>query len=294
MNKLLWFVGAACATFLFPLTSFAANNFGYFDSRAGYSTVGGRYGVGVSVRGYTDGSSYASGNMKITPDTTVTISGMDTAGSNQVFMAVRDGNNTNIGTKFGQGEIQISGADLAKMQDPQIVLRTSDGTNLSAPLGEKVPLKVTVDSSGTKAEPPPFLADSNQNNSSAPVADQTQSSSSNSASSGGGGGSGSKTDALVPCNGAQDCTLEKLLDLGANIYNFLVGLGALGAVAAIVVAGFTYIRSAGDAKVMQDAKHRIVLAIIGLVVLGGSVLLVNTVLDAFKAKIGKVENVGGK
>lgn len=109
-----------------------------------------------------------------------------------------------------------------------------------------------------------------------------------------GGGASGTNNALVPCNGAEDCTIPKLLDMGARIYNYLVGLGALVAVGVIILAGFSYIRSAGDAKQMQDAKHKIVLAILGLVFLGASVLLVNTVLKVFQANIGSVESVGGK
>lgn len=127
----------------------------------------------------------------------------------------------------------------------------------------------------------------NTNESAARARDQNNSSN----SSGGGGSGGSPSDrqssgtVLVPCDGASDCTIRKLLDMGANIYNYIVGMGALVAVGAIVMAGFSYIKSAGDAKQMADAKNKIVLAIIGLVIMGASVLLVNTLLKVFGSNL---------
>lgn len=104
----------------------------------------------------------------------------------------------------------------------------------------------------------------------------------------------STKNGLVPCSGT-DCTLEKLKDMGANIYNFLAGLGALVAVGVIVMAGFSYISSRGDAGKMKEAKEKITYAIIGLIVLGVSVLLVNTVLKVFGAKdVKNVESIQSK
>jgi hypothetical protein len=98
---------------------------------------------------------------------------------------------------------------------------------------------------------------------------------------------------LVPCDGV-NCTIEKLKDLAGNIYNYIAGFGSIVAVGVIVLAGFSYITAAGDAAQMKEAKQKIYLAIVGLVILGTSVLLVNTILQVFKADVTSVESIQSK
>ncbi len=92
--------------------------------------------------------------------------------------------------------------------------------------------------------------------------------------SGGGSGSGSK---LVPCDGA-DCRIDDIKKMAVNIFNYLMGFGAIVAIGAIVISGFQYIMSQGDSKQLDEAKGKLQMAIIGLVILAVSVLLVNTIL----------------
>ncbi len=97
-------------------------------------------------------------------------------------------------------------------------------------------------------------------------------------SSGGNGGPGSGGsgggNSLVPCIG-EPCTLFQLFDLGRNIFNLLLALGAVAAIAAVVAAGFSYVLARGDAGKLSDAKQKLMFAIIGPVVLLAAVASVN-------------------
>lgn len=61
------------------------------------------------------------------------------------------------------------------------------------------------------------------------------------------------------------------------IYEWGIGLGGIIAFVALLIAGFLYISSAGNPSAMQDAKDRIFSAGIGLGVLLGSWLILNTI-----------------
>lgn len=107
------------------------------------------------------------------------------------------------------------------------------------------------------------------------------------ASAGGGGGGGAaapagggSTGGLVPCGQGGPCQLEQIKELGRNIFNFLLGLGAVAAVAAIVVGGFRYMTAHGDPGSLAEAKQIVTWAIIGLVILLLAFVIVNTILNA--------------
>lgn len=96
----------------------------------------------------------------------------------------------------------------------------------------------------------------------------------------GGGGGGDGPSRIVPC--VDNCRIQQLLDLGRNFFNALMAVGAIAAVAAIVVAGFQYISSRGDPAALSDAKQKLMYAIVGLLVLLFTVVIVDTILDALK------------
>jgi type IV secretion system pilin len=104
-------------------------------------------------------------------------------------------------------------------------------------------------------------------------------------------GQNSGTRPLVPCVGGEPCTLTQLKELGANIFNFLMAVGAVAAIAAIIVAGFQYITSRGDPGAMAEAKKKLTLAIMGLLILLGSVVIVNTILRVLGFKVESTQKV---
>ncbi|TSC71938.1 MAG: hypothetical protein G01um101438_824 [Parcubacteria group bacterium Gr01-1014_38] len=90
---------------------------------------------------------------------------------------------------------------------------------------------------------------------------------------------------LVPCVGAEPCTLEQLKELGRNIFNWLLAIGGAAALLALIVAGIRYLTAVlqgADSSAIAAAKQSIVYAIIGLVVLLMAYVIVNTILNIFE------------
>lgn len=68
-----------------------------------------------------------------------------------------------------------------------------------------------------------------------------------------------------------------LTDLTKYLYEWGIALGGLAAFVALLIAGFLYLTSVGDANKMADARGRIVLALFGLVLLLAAWLILNTI-----------------
>jgi len=73
-----------------------------------------------------------------------------------------------------------------------------------------------------------------------------------------------------------------LLDLILRIVNILLSLVALAAAIMIIYAGVKYILSAGNEEQATEAKHIIMYAVIGLLVIALSAALVNFVIIAIQ------------
>jgi len=69
----------------------------------------------------------------------------------------------------------------------------------------------------------------------------------------------------------------KLTDLIKYLYEWGISLGGFAAFIALIIAGFQYLTSAGNAGKMSDAMSRIRSAGLGLVLLFGSFLILNTI-----------------
>lgn len=65
------------------------------------------------------------------------------------------------------------------------------------------------------------------------------------------------------------------------IVNIMLALTGVAAGVFIVIAGIRYITSMGDPQEAEKAKKAIMYAVIGLIVIGLSAVLVNTVLSLF-------------
>ncbi len=70
--------------------------------------------------------------------------------------------------------------------------------------------------------------------------------------------------------------------LFVEILKFLFGFLAIIAVIILVYSGFKYLTSLGDEKKTEEAKHMILYAIIGLIIIGGAAIIANTVITLIK------------
>jgi len=70
---------------------------------------------------------------------------------------------------------------------------------------------------------------------------------------------------------------SKLVDFVKYLYEWGIALGGLAAFIALVIAGFQYLTSAGNAMKMSNAMKRIQSAVLGLLLLLSSVLILNTI-----------------
>ncbi len=200
---------------------------------------------------------------------------------------------------------QVLGSGLVGMnnQDPVVVdmktgapveigLSKQDGTQI----GSIEPSFTFNSSSVTVPESlPDFLTKTQQEMQQEKQNQAAQNSSgSNSESSTGssGGSSSDNSGALVPCTSASDCTIKQIITMATRIFNYLMGLGAIVAIAAIIFVGFQYIMSRGDPSALSEAKKKLSLAIIGLIIMLFSVVLVNFVIQKLGLKnVQRVEDI---
>jgi len=70
---------------------------------------------------------------------------------------------------------------------------------------------------------------------------------------------------------------SNLTDLIKYLYEWGIAIGGLAVFIALVIAGFQYLTSMGDPGKMKEAKERITSAFLGLVLLLGSWLILNTI-----------------
>ena len=85
----------------------------------------------------------------------------------------------------------------------------------------------------------------------------------------------------VSCADSNSCSsntdLYKTLKL---VINTLSGVIGIAAVIVIIISGFTFATSGGDAKAIETAKNRIVYSIIGIIVVLIAASIVNFVLKS--------------
>ncbi len=75
------------------------------------------------------------------------------------------------------------------------------------------------------------------------------------------------------------------VDIILTFLKVALTLAAIIAVIAIVVSGFMYVTAGGDEQKAAKAKKALIYAIIGLVVIGISVAIVNLVVNTLQGKI---------
>ncbi len=87
-------------------------------------------------------------------------------------------------------------------------------------------------------------------------------------------------ESLVPCEGFDSCKFPQLLQLGRNIFLWLVYLATAAAVLTITYAGIQMVVYATNDGKRSEAKHMISMAIIGLIVTLAAWLIVETIMKS--------------
>lgn len=111
------------------------------------------------------------------------------------------------------------------------------------------------------------------------------------------------SDATAKCDGAADCLTDglqnvktgstSLEDTIKSITNVLLFLIAAVSVIMLILGGFKYVTSNGNADQIKSAKNTIMYAIIGLVVAILAYAIVGFVIDAFIGTSGESSGGGG-
>lgn len=96
-------------------------------------------------------------------------------------------------------------------------------------------------------------------------------------------GNADSTDGAPPVNSdvpnGRPCTIYDIFKLIARITNFLIALAGVFAVFFIVKAGLSMVAAVGDPGKLTAAKHSLLSAVIGFVLVFAAFLLVNTILN---------------
>lgn len=80
-------------------------------------------------------------------------------------------------------------------------------------------------------------------------------------------------------NSCDDKAVKKVDDLLANIINLISAIGGVIAVIMIIVQGLRYITANGDSNSIGSAKHGIIYAVVGLVIIALAQILVKFVIN---------------
>lgn len=78
-----------------------------------------------------------------------------------------------------------------------------------------------------------------------------------------------------------NCTIEEIAGIFCivgNVINLLLGLAGGVALVVLVYGGFLYMASGGDQKQLSTAKSAITYAVLGLILILGAILIVETLL----------------
>lgn len=89
---------------------------------------------------------------------------------------------------------------------------------------------------------------------------------------------------LVPCEGPDDCKYEQLVELGANVVEFLFQLATAIAVIVLAYAGFLYMTAAGNTGKISQAHQLIWYAVIGFLVALSAWLLVEVLMNTLQVE----------
>ncbi len=92
---------------------------------------------------------------------------------------------------------------------------------------------------------------------------------------------------LVPCGGEEACTLCHGFILFKNIYTFLLGMLATVGVLAFVAGGVVIMTAGPNPQRFQQGKTIMVNAVIGIILVAGSFLILNTLVFILNAGPGE-------
>lgn len=94
---------------------------------------------------------------------------------------------------------------------------------------------------------------------------------------------GESKPTYAECNIDSDATADDLLDTVGNIINVILGVLGIVAVVVIILGGFTFITSQGDAGKVMKGRNTILWGVVGLVVALLAFVIVNFVLGAISS-----------
>lgn len=89
---------------------------------------------------------------------------------------------------------------------------------------------------------------------------------------------------LVACEGAADCSFDKLLETINNVVNFIIVLATAIATIIFAWAGFLYLTAAGNSSKISQAHGMIWSAVIGFLIALSAGLIVKVILDTLGYK----------
>lgn len=95
---------------------------------------------------------------------------------------------------------------------------------------------------------------------------------------------GASAQGLVPCGDDRMCTWQDLLILGENVINWLVAFLAVAAVFLFMLVGFQLVTSGGNPVAWQRAKQTFTKVVLGILLVLGAALIVDTVLRAISGR----------
>ncbi|MFH1188994.1 MAG: hypothetical protein V1652_04100 [bacterium] len=87
-------------------------------------------------------------------------------------------------------------------------------------------------------------------------------------------------EGLIPCSGSA-CTMSDLYQLGYNIINFGLDFAALIAVVVLLWGGILILTAGGSEARVSKGRSAITAAVVGLMIVLGSWIMINTFISVF-------------
>ena len=90
-----------------------------------------------------------------------------------------------------------------------------------------------------------------------------------------------KTQSVTPNLTEETTAIDKVTSLFITVFSAGLFLGGVGGVVMVIVAGMRLLGSAGDTEEAEGAKSMLIAAVVGVLVIGASLLLVQNLLRFF-------------
>ena len=91
----------------------------------------------------------------------------------------------------------------------------------------------------------------------------------------------SDTQGVTPSLTEETTAIDKVTSLFITVFSAALFLGGVGGVVMVIIAGVRLVGSAGDSEESEAAKSMLISAVVGILVIGASLLLVQNLLRFF-------------